>query len=57
MHGTYRLRHSWKMEEVPLQLIQTEKGVLYIITANFIYYYTTMIKKKIEYSGVFHCML
>ncbi|CAD8079973.1 unnamed protein product [Paramecium primaurelia] len=57
MHGTYRLKHSWRMNEVPLQLYQTEKGVLYIVTANYIFYFSSVTKKQITYHGVFNCMI
>ncbi|CAK86558.1 unnamed protein product (macronuclear) [Paramecium tetraurelia] len=57
MHGTYRLKHSWRMDEVPLQLYQTEKGVLYIVTANYIFYFSSVTKKQIKYHGVFNCMI
>ncbi|CAD8183786.1 unnamed protein product [Paramecium octaurelia] len=57
MHGTYRLKHSWRMDEVPLQLYQTEKGVLYIVTANYIFYFSSVTKKQIAYHGVFNCMI
>ncbi|CAD8099463.1 unnamed protein product [Paramecium sonneborni] len=57
MHGTYRLKHSWRMDEVPLQLYQTEKGVLYIVTANYIFYFSSVTKKQITYHGVFNCMI
>lgn len=49
MHGTYKIISSWRIDEPALNLYQTEKGILYIITANRLYYQSAVMKKEIKF--------